>query len=224
VRRLPSPERSLTPAERARLHQGLQLATSTFGNISTYLLLGDITEQRVDAIVNSAKTTARMSGSIGGALRSAGGREIERQAQTHAPIPLGRVVVTGAGKLPAKAILHAAVLDDRLKAADLPTVEATIRKILDVCRQRQLRSVALPLLGTGTSKLGRARVLRTLLRVLQEEAFQIPHPLEILIIVTDEAAPETLKAFLNFQSMEEEWQEVERVANSYLQDLTASTP
>ena len=72
---------------------------------------GDICVLEVDAIVNPASPTLWMSTGVGGALKRAGGDAIEYAAVRQGPVPVGSAIVTGAGDLAARAIIHAVSLD-----------------------------------------------------------------------------------------------------------------
>ena len=72
---------------------------------------GDICDLEVDAIVNAANLSLWMSTGVGGALKRAGGDAIEFAAVRQAPVPLGGAIVTPAGNLAAKVVIHAVSLD-----------------------------------------------------------------------------------------------------------------
>ena len=63
---------------------------------------GDLTQIRCDAIVNPANSFGYMGGGVAGAIKRVGGIEIERDAVSKAPIPVGKAIVTTAGVLPCK--------------------------------------------------------------------------------------------------------------------------
>jgi len=75
------------------------------------IVRGDITEERVDAIVNAANSHLKHGGGVAGAIVRKGGESIQRESdewvRQHGPVPTGQVAVTGAGNLPAKAVIHA---------------------------------------------------------------------------------------------------------------------
>src|SRR5262249_28945370 len=75
---------------------------------------GDISQARVDAVVNAANNHLWMGGGVAGALKRAGGIEIEREATAKGPIPIGEAVVTTGGALPAKYVIHAAAMGQDL--------------------------------------------------------------------------------------------------------------
>jgi len=89
-----------------------------------------------------------MGAGVAGALKRAGGEEIEREAVAKGPIPVGHAVATGAGRLPARWVIHGAVMgQDRRTNADL--VERTTRSVLRVADELGAASLALPAFGTG---------------------------------------------------------------------------
>lgn len=109
---------------------------------------GDICLLEVDAIVNPAGPTLWMSTGVGGALKRAGGDSIEFAAVRQGPLALGEAVVTPAGSLAAKAIIHAVSLD-RDRRTSRPILEAAVRSAMARAREIGATSVAFPALGTG---------------------------------------------------------------------------
>src|SRR5919199_5449914 len=69
---------------------------------------GDIAALEVDAVANAANDHLWMGAGVAGALKQAGGEEIGREAVAKGPIARGDAVATGAGRLPAKHVIHAA--------------------------------------------------------------------------------------------------------------------
>ncbi|HUK95070.1 MAG TPA: macro domain-containing protein [Gaiellaceae bacterium] len=109
---------------------------------------GDIAALEVDAIANAANDHLWMGAGVAGALKRAGGEEIEREAVALGPIGLGEAVATGAGRLRAKHVLHGAVMGQDLRTnADL--VRRTTRSCLELADELGARSLALPAFGTG---------------------------------------------------------------------------
>jgi len=93
-----------------------------FGRTTVSVQQGDITRLQVDAIVNAANTHLWMGGGVAGAIKRAGGAEIEQEAVALGPIGMGEAVVTGAGRLPCRHVIHAATMGQ-----DLTTSAAAIR-------------------------------------------------------------------------------------------------
>jgi O-acetyl-ADP-ribose deacetylase len=109
---------------------------------------GDITELEVDAIANAANNELWMGAGVAGAIKRAGGEEIEREAVAQAPIAVGQAVATGAGKLKAKHVVHAAVMGQDLQTSAELISQAT-RRALEVADELGARSLAMPAFGTG---------------------------------------------------------------------------
>ncbi len=109
---------------------------------------GDICDLEVDAIVNPANVTLWMATGVGGALKRAGGDEIEFAAVRHGQQALGTAIVTAAGKLAAKAVIHAVSLD-RDRRTSGPVIEAATRSAMARAREIGAASIAFPALGTG---------------------------------------------------------------------------
>jgi O-acetyl-ADP-ribose deacetylase len=112
------------------------------------LVEGDIAALAVDAVANAANDHLWMGAGVAGALKRAGGEEIEREAVALAPIERGTAVATGAGRLPARWVIHGAVMGQDLRT-DGELVARTTRSCLAVADALGCRSLALPAFGTG---------------------------------------------------------------------------
>jgi O-acetyl-ADP-ribose deacetylase len=109
---------------------------------------GDIAALEVDAVVNAANDRLWMGAGVAGAIKRAGGEEIEREAVGKGPIAIGDAVATGAGRLRSKHVIHAAVMGQDLVTSAEAIREAT-RRTLEVAEELGASSVALPAFGTG---------------------------------------------------------------------------
>ena len=109
---------------------------------------GDITQLELDAIVNAANNRLWMGGGVAGALKRAGGKEIEVEAVKKGPIPIGEAVATGAGSLKARYIIHAAVMGQDLKT-DAEKIRQATKNSLLRADELGIKSIAFPALGTG---------------------------------------------------------------------------
>ena len=109
---------------------------------------GDIASLDVDALANAANDRLWMGAGVAGALKRAGGEEIEREAIAKGPIGVGEAVATGAGRLPARWVIHGAVMGEDLRT-DADLVGRTTRACLEVADELGCRSLALPAFGTG---------------------------------------------------------------------------
>jgi O-acetyl-ADP-ribose deacetylase (regulator of RNase III) len=109
---------------------------------------GDIAQVEADAIANAANDRLWMGAGVAGALKRAGGDEIEREALAIGGIPVGTAVATTAGRLPARWVIHGAVMGQDLRT-DADLVQRTTRACLELADELGARSLALPAFGTG---------------------------------------------------------------------------
>jgi O-acetyl-ADP-ribose deacetylase (regulator of RNase III) len=119
------------------------------------LVLGDITEQRVDAIVNAANSSLMGGGGVDGAIHRRGGPEIlqecrELRASAYREgLPAGQAVATTAGRLPARWVIHT-VGPVHSRSEDRSALLASCyRESLRVADELGARSVAFPAISTG---------------------------------------------------------------------------
>ena len=109
---------------------------------------GDISALDVDAIANAANDHLWMGAGVAGAIKRAGGEEIEHEAVAKGPVPVGSAVATGAGRLAARYVIHGAVMGQDLRtSAEL--IEQTTRSCLELADELGCESLALPAFGTG---------------------------------------------------------------------------
>lgn len=109
---------------------------------------GDITELKVDAIVNAANNRLVMGGGLALAIKRKGGKVIEEEAVKKGPIEIGGAVVTGAGNLCAKYVIHTATMGMDFKTDEIK-IRESCRNALKLAVQLRISSVALPALGCG---------------------------------------------------------------------------
>ncbi len=109
---------------------------------------GNIAELEVDAIANAANNHLWMGAGVAGAIKGAGGDEIEREAVAKGPIEIGDAVATGAGRLSARHVIHGAVMGQDLRT-DADKIARTTTRVLEVADEVGARSLALPAFGTG---------------------------------------------------------------------------
>jgi O-acetyl-ADP-ribose deacetylase len=109
---------------------------------------GDIAALDVDAVANAANDHLWMGAGVAGALKRAGGEEIESEAVALGPIEIGDAVATGAGRLPARWVVHAAVMGQDLRTS-ADAIRRATRRTLEVADGLGAESLALPALGTG---------------------------------------------------------------------------
>jgi O-acetyl-ADP-ribose deacetylase (regulator of RNase III) len=108
----------------------------------------DITQLDVDAVANAANNELWMGAGVAGAIKRAGGAEIEREAMAQGPITVGTAVATSGGTLRAKHVVHGAVMGQDLQTTP-ELIGRTTTSCLEVADGLGARSLALPAFGTG---------------------------------------------------------------------------
>jgi O-acetyl-ADP-ribose deacetylase len=148
---------------------------------------GDLTEMATDAIVNAANNDLILGAGVAGAIYRKGGEEIQKECDAIGSIPVGFAAITGAGKLKARYVIHAASMQTgrRTTAA---TLRGSTMHSLRLAAERRLKTIAFPAVGTGVAGFPMQECAEIMLRVaamhLQGEAF----PETVFFVLFDEAA------------------------------------
>jgi O-acetyl-ADP-ribose deacetylase (regulator of RNase III) len=127
---------------------------ASFLNQRVAVVVGDITKQRVDVIVNAANSSLMGGGGVDGAIHSAGGPRILeeckeiRRALYPEGLPTGKAVITSGGNLPASYVIHTVgPVKGEKKSAEL--LAACYRNSLALAVKYRLSSIAFPAISTG---------------------------------------------------------------------------
>ncbi len=120
----------------------------TLGGTTVVLEQGDITEQDTEAIVNAANRQLVLGGGVAGAIRRKGGPSIQAECELKAPIDVGRAVITSAGRLRARYVIHAVGPRMGEGDEDRKLREAT-QSVLKVADENGLGSLAFCAISTG---------------------------------------------------------------------------
>lgn len=149
------------------------------------LVHGDITEERVDAIVNAANSQLQHGGGVAGAIVRKGGWEIQEESNKIGYVPVGHAAMTGAGRLHAKAIIHAVGPrwgegdeDEKLKSAVLSA--------LRIASDSGFRSISFPAISSGIFGFPKDRcasiIVKTIVDFLKGEEETSLNEIRITII------------------------------------------
>jgi O-acetyl-ADP-ribose deacetylase len=129
---------------------------ASFLNEKVQIVVGDITKQNVDAIVNAANSTLLGGGGVDGAIHAKGGPKILeacrelRRARFPNGLPTGEAVLTTAGQLPARHVIHTVGPIAAIgKEPDASKLAACYRNSLALAAEHGLRSIAFPAISTG---------------------------------------------------------------------------
>jgi O-acetyl-ADP-ribose deacetylase (regulator of RNase III) len=165
------------------------------GKIRIRLVQGDITDQDVDAIANAANNHLWMGAGVAGAIKRNGGVEIEEEAMSKGPIPVGEAVVTQAGDLKARYVIHAAVMGQDLVTSEEYIRLATLNS-LKRAEELKLESVAFPAFGTGVGGFPVDTCARIMLEAVRGFSHQAQFLKEIRFVVFDKESYDTWSARL----------------------------
>jgi len=126
----------------------MTLETRTVAGCTLAAVLGDLTELRVDAIVNAANSALAHGGGLAGAIVRRGGAAIQKESDRLAPVPVGGAATTGAGALPCRWVIHA--VGPRWGEGDEERkLRSAVRSSLAEATRLAVRSLALPAISTG---------------------------------------------------------------------------
>ena len=148
------------------------------------VIQGDITGLEVDAIVNAANNHLWMGAGVAGAIKRKSGEEIEDEAMKKGPIQVGEAVVTSAGKLKAKYVIHAAVMGQDLMTNEEYIKTATLNS-LKRAEELKIESIAFPAFGTGVGGFPTDRCAQIMLDEVKDFSNKIRHLKEILFVLFD---------------------------------------
>ena len=156
------------------------------------LLLGDITQISADAIVNAANTQLKHGGGIAAAIVHVGGQIVQDESDKIGWCDIGKAVVTGAGNLPAKCIIHVPTIDYTTgKRANLDDIKKGVLAALEIAKNTNCKKVTFPLLGAGVVGLPKEDVAKT----IKDVADSIPK-IESTLIVHSQTDYNFLKGLL----------------------------
>jgi O-acetyl-ADP-ribose deacetylase (regulator of RNase III) len=157
------------------------------GRLQLSVVLGDITEQTSDAVVNAANNHLWMGAGVAGAIKAKGGIEIEREAMKLGPIEPGQAVTTTAGRLKARYCIHAAAMgQDLVTGAEL--IAGATRSALAEAARLELDSVAFPALGTGVGGFPAGACARLMIAAALSHSRGNSRPGLVSFVLRDEPA------------------------------------
>jgi len=170
------------------------------GDTQIDLIVGDITTQQVDAIVNAANSSLLGGGGVDGAIHRAGGPAILEACRAicaaQGRCPTGEAVATTAGRLPAKVVVHTVgPVWQGGRAGEETLLARAWTRSLEVAVAQGARSVALPAISTGAYGFPAACAAAVSLAALGDFLRAHPGALDrVLVVLFDAAALHTWQA------------------------------
>lgn len=166
--------------------------------------VGDITREAVDAIVNAANSSLLGGGGVDGAIHRAGGPEILaacrriRETQYPGGLPTGKAVITTAGKLPAKHVIHTVgPIYGHNGGRDAELLAACYENSIALAAEHHLAIIAFPAISTGVYGFPPDQAAKIAVATVAEFAAANPDAFsEIVFCCFSEAAAEQYRAAL----------------------------
>lgn len=168
------------------------------GNGVLRIIQADIADQNTEAIVNAANNHLWMGSGVTGSIKRKGGEEIEREAVTQGPIDVGQAVLTSAGTLKAKYVIHAAAMGQDLRT-DARKIEQAARNSLLLADRTHISSISLPALGTGVGGFSPFHCARIMITKAVEALQHARHLQTVCFVLYDKATFDAFEQELKLQ-------------------------
>ncbi len=150
------------------------------GQKALKLIEGNIALVDAEAVVNAANKSLILGGGVAGAIRSFGGPSIQEECNSIGPIEVGEAVITGAGKLKAKYVIHAAGPvygegneDEKLRKAT--------RNSLEIAEKKKLKNIAFPAISAGIFRFPIKRCSEIMIKTCLDFLKKHEYPKEIIL-------------------------------------------
>jgi len=152
------------------------------GGLTVEITEGDITQADVEAITNAANNHLWMGSGVAGAIKRAGGEQIEREAVAHGPIEVGSAVETSAGALPQRYVIHGAVMGPELRTS-AGLIARTTTSCLELAERLGVASIALPAFGTGVGGFALDECARLMMGAIGEFAPRATNLQRVVVVL-----------------------------------------
>ncbi len=158
-------------------------------------MIGDITEQPVDAIVNAANESLLGGGGVDGAIHRAAGPELLSACRVMGGCPTGEARITGGYRLEAKYVIHTVgPVWHGGQAGEERLLTACYRNSLELAEQHHVQSIAFPAISTGVYDYPLEPATRIAVAAIRAFAFQ--HVREVVLVCFDAATYAVYEAVL----------------------------
>lgn len=144
---------------------------------------GDLLDQKVDAIVNAWNRNIipwwlLLPQGVSRAIKRRAGTGPFKEIRRHGPIPLGGAVLTSAGRLPFKGIIHVAGINLLWRASER-SIRDSVKNAVRIAREKGFDSIAFPLIGAGSGGYNQERAKALML----DELSRLDLPMAVKIVV-----------------------------------------
>lgn len=161
------------------------------------LVEGDITDRKVDAIVNPANSYLQHGGGVAGAIVRKGGNIIQKESNKIGFVPVGSSVITSGGNLTCKAVIH--TVGPRMgEGNEDQKLRKAINSCLELGFQHGFRTIAIPAISSGIFGFPKDRCAKILVNesiAFLEKIVDLPNNIQMIEFCIQ--GEETSRAFLN---------------------------
>ena len=149
---------------------------------------GDLLDQDVEVIVNAWNRNIipwwlLLPQGVSGAIKRRGGTGPFKEVGRHGPIPLGGAVLTSAGRLPFKGIIHVAGINMLWRASER-SIRESVKNAVRLAHDESFKSIAFPLIGAGSGSYNQEKVKTLML----DELGKLDVPIRVKIVVFKKSA------------------------------------
>jgi len=146
------------------------------------IVQGDLLDQDVEIIVNPWNRNIipwwlLLPQGVSGAIKKRGGFTSFKEVRKHGPIPFGGAVLTSAGRLPFRGIIHVAGINMLWHATE-QSIRDSVRNAMRIVNDKKFQSVAFPIIGAGSGVFNADRALALML----DEFKTIQSDAEVLVV------------------------------------------
>ena len=141
------------------------MQTIVFENTLVVIKRGNLVNEQGDAIVCPSNSFGHMRGGIAASIRESGGENIEEEAIARAPVEVGNAVITTAGRLKVKHIIHAPTMKFAVGRASIDSVRKAVNAALSAAVGHHFSSVTFP--GMGTESIANEEAARVILEEIR---------------------------------------------------------
>lgn len=169
---------------------------TTYRGINIIVKRGDITKVHKGAIVNPANSYGTMGGGVALAIRKKGGTKIEEEAVRQAPIPIGKAIITTAGKLDVDFVIHAPTMKEPIEQSSIDKVKSATYAAFQCAEEHGVKRIVFPGMGTGYGKLSKEIAAKTMISTIKQFIDQRTSLKEIILMGFDEVLTKEWKKAL----------------------------
>ena len=159
----------------------IALVDKKVGGILVRTYIGNITTLSVDAIVNAANSDLWMGSGVAGAIKRKGGDIIEQEAMAQGPIKPGEAVITSAGSLSAKHVIHCAGMAPG-EPATYDSVKSSVQEALRLATENELTSIAFPAIGAGVGGLSKEQSTKAVVEAIEDHSTNADCVKEVVLV------------------------------------------